>query len=91
MKKIISAILLCLAISALNGREVTGQVINIENGYCFTLLADDGHQYNIRLYGMYGPKPGQPLGKDAKDYLNLLINGQEVKVNFTQKTAMDDI
>ncbi len=66
-------------------RLLTATVVRVSDGD--TLIADtDRAKLRIRLLGIDAPEiahngpPGQPFGKEAKDYLEQLVGGRTVRV-----------
>jgi endonuclease YncB( thermonuclease family) len=80
--------MLCaLAIVVLSGPAmafvVKGKVIAVIDGNTFKVRGDDNQVHNILLMGIDSPELGQEFGLEAKKYLQKLILGKTVTMNFT--------
>jgi endonuclease YncB( thermonuclease family) len=68
-------------------RSIIATVQHVADGDSVTAISDNGTELRIRLLGIDAPevangtKPGQPFGKEARDYLNHLIGGKPIRVD----------
>jgi endonuclease YncB( thermonuclease family) len=74
---------------ALSEKEVPAKVFYCNDGdTCHIGLSQGSVWFNVRLFGVDAPetgkkrsaKAGQPLGEEAKDFLNSLVKGKDVTV-----------
>lgn len=73
-------------------RVVVGTVYYCHDGDTCRVLASDGLWFNVRLAGIDAPEvaskrgkkaAGQPMGEDARDYLNEKVKGKSVSLRQT--------
>ncbi len=71
-------------------KTIDALIYNCSDGDTCRVGVADGLWFNVRLAGIDAPevphgkkKPGQPLGSEAKDFLNHAIKGQTVKLAQT--------
>ena len=71
-------------------KTIEAFIYNCSDGDTCRVGVADGLWFNVRLAGIDAPevphgkkKPGQPLGSEAKDFLNHAIKGQTVKLTQT--------
>lgn len=58
-----------------------GRVSRVGDGDTLQLLlAEDGPEIRVRLYGLDAPELDQPQGREARDFLARLVLDQEVRV-----------
>ena len=68
-------------------RLLTAIVQHVSDGDSVTALSDNNTKLRLRLLGIDAPevahngKPGQPLGEEARDYLDHLIGGKTIRVD----------
>lgn len=73
--KIIAALALCLACSAL---AETGQVVGVHDGDSITVLVSGNEQLKVRLEGIDAPELKQPFSQSAKEALSTMVFGKAV-------------
>jgi micrococcal nuclease len=67
-------------------RTLVAKVERVSDGDTIVAIAENGTKLRIRLLGIdapevaHSPKPGQPYGKEAHDYLARLIGGRTIQV-----------
>jgi endonuclease YncB( thermonuclease family) len=57
-----------------------GKVVSVADGDTITILTDGNTRVRIRLYGIDAPERGQDYGTKARQYLNDLCYGKNVRV-----------
>jgi endonuclease YncB( thermonuclease family) len=57
-----------------------GRVIRVHDGDTFTMLADEGREIKVRLYGVDAPELQQAYGPESGRSLRGLINGRTIQV-----------
>ncbi len=66
-------------------RTVVATVHRVSHGDTITTITSEGTQLCIRRLGIdppempHGKKPGQPIGEDAREYVDHLIGGKTVQ------------
>ncbi|HSD52181.1 MAG TPA: thermonuclease family protein [Candidatus Methylomirabilis sp.] len=68
-------------------RTLVAKVERVSDGDTLTALTSEGTKLKIRLLGIdapgvpHGGKPGQPFGKEARDYLDHVVGGKTIRVD----------
>ena len=77
----------CTSAHAATPRTLVAKIERVSDGDTVTAISSNQIKLRIRLLGIdapevpHGPKPGQPYGEDARDYLDHLIGGKTVRVD----------
>ena len=58
--------------------DLVGKVVRVSDGDSLSLLAADGKQYALRLYGVDAPERDQPFGDQSRAHLRRLVDGRSV-------------
>ena len=58
--------------------DLVGKVVRVSDGDSLSLLAADGKQYALRLYGGDAPERDQPFGDQSRAHLRRLVDGRSV-------------
>lgn len=78
--------LFLFCVGATYGETLQGVVINVVDGDTIILLekTEEGKRtHRVQLEGIDAPEQGQDGGKEAKDYLEKLIWGETVTIEYT--------
>ena len=82
-------LILCTAAShAAPIRTVTATITKITDGDTVQAVTPEGTKLKVRLYGIDAPEmskgkiPGEPFGKDSRDYLTALVSQKTVQVEI---------
>ncbi len=59
--------------------EISGTVTTVDDGDTLTITDNAGNEYVIRLAGVDSPEKGTPRGKIAREFMEKMIGGKEVK------------
>ncbi len=86
---IVAAVLLLVPLSAraATPRTLVAKVERVSDGDTIIDITSNQTKLHIRLLGIdapevpHGGKPGQPFGKEAREYLDHLIGGKTVRVD----------
>jgi endonuclease YncB( thermonuclease family) len=68
-----------------NGREIKGQVTEIQDGNTLTVKTVENELYTVVLFGIDCPELNQKYGQKAKKCLERLMKKQNVTVQVTGK------
>ena len=88
---VMTALLACLCLAAVpvEAQRVTvAAVVQVADGNTLTARTKDGAELRIRLLGIDAPevaqgkRPGQPFGREARDYLDRQITGKGVRLQI---------
>ena len=77
------------------GAMVMGSIARVADGDTLTLRTAEGRLLPLRLWGVDAPElphwgcPGQPFGRQARDYVLTLTKGQEVQVFLTGRKTYE--
>lgn len=86
MAFVTSILILLPSAHAATPRTFVAKVERVSDGDTLTALTSNQTKLRIRLLGIdapevpHGDKPGQPIGEEARDYLEHLIGGKTVRV-----------
>lgn len=84
LMRLLFLFLFCMGVAY--GETLMGVVINVVDGDTIILLekTEEGKRtHRVQLEGIDAPEQGQDGGKEAKDYLEKLIWGETVTVEYT--------
>ena len=71
-------------------KEFTGKLIRVKNGDTFTMLVDGFDQeVTIQLAEIDAPEGGQPYGKESKQLLTSLLEGNELLIKPQGRDKFD--
>ena len=87
---ILTALLIFLAAASYAApiRTVTATITKITDGDTVQAVTPEGTKLKVRLYGIDAPEmskgkiPGEPFGKDSRDYLTALVSQKTVQVEI---------
>jgi len=89
MKKLVLSTLAAMVLSGLAiADDMKGKVIAVIDGNTLQVIGHDNNTYNILLFGIDSPEPGQEFGQEAKKCLEKMILGKHVTVTFKGKDRM---
>jgi len=71
---------LSLLFWSVQGQEIRGKVVKVQDGDTFTLLTSTNEQIKVRMYGIDAPEKKQPYGQASKKHLSDFIFGKTVCV-----------
>lgn len=85
MKSKILSLLLLLSCTSAYADPISGRVVDVTNGDTLTILDESHTQHKIHLAAIVAPDLAQPFGREAKDMLSRLCNGQLAYINVVCK------
>ncbi len=77
-----SAVAILMLLSVTTDRVVKGKVIKVIDGNTFQVKGDDKQLHRILLMGIDSPELDQEFGREAKKFLEKLILGKKVTLDF---------
>ena len=84
---LLSALAVLLLCSGATANVVKGKVIAVIDGNTFKVRGSDNQIHKILLVGIDSPELGQEFGREAKKFLEKLILGKTVTLNFQGNDA----
>lgn len=86
MRQITIAFLLLLFLSSIALADtLRGKVIRVADGDTITVLDQDKQQHKIRLLGIDAPESKQAFGTRARQKMQELVDGQQVRIEWKER------
>lgn len=86
MRQVVLLWFVVLSFTTVNAGEILrGKVTNVIDGNTFQLVTDEGEQFDIILFGVDCPEPGQPFAEEAKELLAKMILKKKIEVSIEGK------
>jgi endonuclease YncB( thermonuclease family) len=82
-------LLACVA-PFVTAKSLWGKVTGIKGQQVLTFEAEGG-SYDLRLYGVELPEPGQPFAQQARARLEALVVGQQVRFRFQYRNDRGEL
>ncbi|MDH4091353.1 MAG: thermonuclease family protein [Cyclobacteriaceae bacterium] len=83
MKKLLfSALAIMMLLSVTTDKVIKGKVVKVIDGNTFQVKGEDKQMHKILLMGIDSPELEQEFGREAKKFLEKLILGKTVTLDF---------